>query len=479
MNLFERFWKTVDERREAYRNDSDDFDVVLTSIHPPSGVKSEAARDLTSIVRKAPRRFPPVVVSQPSISPRPFCLVYTVAGSELPQFHQLFEGYVDKNVFIADTLLRLRPHYELPYVLFVGDRNFFLYDAQLEELLRWGNDFSAIEEIFITPLLGKDSVMALWDAFPRKSFSQRSEEFGRWLDLWKARVGSRTNATPPFMQQLLQKVILLFLYDLSFGLNDPDLHLRLCFLEHSVRTRSKRQGQSQFQDAGFEGIAWLHEAAQLVRDEYQIHFLKWTQAESTFFALMGADARQHFSEFILDLFLLSHCKFAVEVQADVFSDPDSRLKLWKFSVTEILNIKRRLQADEINVYEPVSIDLEESGIGWALHVVNETLEYWRERSTYFAQQLAERKAVQVQFDMFQQPDLEHARVPMPNNIFEIAFPNSIRIFYDFPIERVTLEYLILVRILSFCRQNNLSLQSLDHISDVFITKDRIISLQEI
>lgn len=479
MNLFERFWRTVDERREGLQENAGPFDAVLTAVHPPDGVRSEAARDLTSVVRKAPRRFPPVVVSQPSVSQRPFCLVYTVAGAELPQFHQLFEEYVDKNLFIAETLMRLRPHYELPYILFLGERNFFLYDAALEELLRWGNDYCALEELFLDPLSKSESVVAQWDAIARKPFAQRSDEFGRWLDLWKARIGARTNATPPFMQQLLQKTILLFLFDFHFGLEDQDLRLREAFLEQRNNATKRRGKQAQVVVLPFDGVAWLHEAATEVFLKYRIAFLTWTQAESAFFALMGPESRQYFANFILDLYLLSHCKFEVQVQADVFSDPDSRLKLWKFSVTEVLNIRRRLQADDINVYEPVSIDLEESGIGWALHVVNETLEFWRERCTYFAQQLAERKAVKVQFDMFQQPDLEHARLPMPHNLFESAFPASIKVFYDFPIERVTLEYLIIVRILDFCRENNMPLQPLENIPDIFTVKERVINVQEI
>lgn len=480
MNLFERFWKTVDATRDSRAGHAPDFDIVFTPVHAPHGVQSDAARDLTAITKRAPRRFPPMVVTQQAFSPRPFCLIYTVSGTQLPQFHQLFEEYVDKNAFITETFLRLAPHYNLPYVLFIGERSFFLYDAGTEELLRWGTDFGPLDELFVQPYMSNQGVERFWDGITRKTFEQRCEEFCRWLDLWKAQVGARTTVTPQFMQTLMQKVILLYLYECEFGLSGEDMCLRENFLEQRENAiLSRRKKESARPRIPFDGVAWFHQACCEMAERYRLDFLKWNQGESTFFALMGADARMQFSLFILELFLLSRSKFAVQVQAHVFSDPDSRLKLWKFSVTEILNIKRRLQADDVNVYEPVWIDLEESGIGWALHVVEETLQYWRERCNYFAQQLAERKSLKVQFDMFQQPDLERAKVPLPEHVFETTFSTSVKIYYDYPLERATLEYLIILRSFEFCKQWKLPMQPLGCMSDMFVRKERIQSIQEL
>lgn len=470
MNLFERFWKSVDEKRDADGGMPDALDLSLTVVHPPEGARSEAARDLTRLVKLAPRRHPPVVASQPSVFDRPFCLVYTVGGNALPEFHQLFEHYVDKNAFLAETLLRLRPHCDIPYVLFIGEKSFFLYDVQTEELLRWGTDFGALSELALDPVVARQDLKRLWDEIPRKTFAQRSEEFGRWLDLWKVSIGARMNAEPAFVQTIMQKVILLFLYDVNFGLVDDDLSLRTNFLAQRIRGKAGR-GKAKLPDEEFDGVAWLHQASEEVRDRYQVDFLGWTQPEGNFFALMGADARKQFSHFVLELFLLSQCKFAVPVQADVFSDPDSRLKLWKFSVTETVNVRKRLQADEVNVYEPISVDLEESGLGWALHVIEETLEFWRERCMNFARELTERRRVGVQFDMFQQPNLEEARVPLPDDVFKTTFSTSVRIYYADSPDRATLEYLVILKVFDYCRQWSLPLQPLDHVGDVFVRKE--------
>src|SRR5690606_31026042 len=154
----------------------------------------------------------------------------------LPQFHELFEQYVDKNAFIAETLLRLRPHCEIPYILFIGKKSFFLYDTNLEELIRWGNDFAGLDEMFLQPLTESANLGSEWDRAPRKNNSQKAEEFGRWLDLWKVGIGARTSATPAFMQVLMQKVILLFLYDMMIGFQEPELNLRRNFLESRQAT---------------------------------------------------------------------------------------------------------------------------------------------------------------------------------------------------------------------------------------------------
>jgi hypothetical protein len=478
MTLYERFWKAIEAKREPGGDFPSDFDVALATVRPPDGIQSEAGRDIASLVQRAPKKHPPVVVSQPLYAMRPFCFLCTVRKGELPEFHHLFENYVDKNAFIAEALIRLRAHYDLPYVLFVGDASFFLYDAGSEELLRWGTEFSNLEELFLQPVGESRSLFEEWNGIPRKSLSQRSEEFGRWLDLWKACIGARMNASPALVTTLMQKVILLFLYDFHFGLADEDMRLRTNFLEQRM-SRSKRGRGGRDEAAPFDGVAWLHEASNEVRDRYRMEFLFWNDAENTFFALLSEDGRRQFSQFVLELFLLSQSKFGAQVQADVFSDPDARLKLWKYAVTENLDISRRLHADEVNVYQPIVIDLEESGVGWALLVVEQVREFWRDRVMRFERTLAERRSVQVQFDMFQQPDLERARVPTLQDLFEAAFSTSLRALYTDLAERQTLEYLIILKVFDFCRQHAMVLQPLDNIADIFVRQSQFSNTEEL
>jgi hypothetical protein len=473
MNLFERFWQTVEDKRERgcnWQPAATGTDLGLAAMQAPRGVQSEAALDLAAVVRRAPKRYPPVLVTQPQHAPQPVCLICTVRGGRLPEFHELFEQYIDKNGYIAETFLRLKPHCDIPYLLFIGERTFFFYDTAHEELLKWGADFASLEELFLAPFDRGENLLEIWGGIPRKTLAQRSEEFTRWLDLWRAAIGARTNANPNFMTNLMQKVILLFLFDLGFGLEDPDLRLRTNFLD--LRAASPKRGTNGVQPPPvFDGIAWLHEASGEVRMHFALDFLFWSQAESNFFALMGADARRLFSQFILELFLLSASKYDSAVQADAFSDANSRLKLWKYSVTETLNIRQRLQADEVNVYEPIHVDLEDSGVGWALHIIEQTLDFWRVRCETFARQLSERRRLEVQFDMFQQPDPEHARIPELSDVFATAFATSLRIHYELPALRSTLEYLIILKVFELCRKWNLPLQPLDVLAGAFVRKE--------
>lgn len=476
MNLFERFWEAMDELRAERLASGDPFPLTMNPVHAPDGVQSDAGRDISAVVRAGLRRFPPYVVNQEAYDTRPFCLIYTVTA-ELPQFHELFEQYVDKNAFIAETLLRLKPHCEIPYILFIGKKSFFLYDTNLEELIRWGNDFAGLDEMLLQPVAESANLMDEWSKTPRKNNSQKAEEFGRWLDLWKVGIGARTSATPAFMQVLMQKVILLFLYDMMIGFQEPELNLRQNFLDS--RLTAPLQGSPNVYALPFDGVAWLHQASGEVLGRYDIDFLEWTSAESNFFALMSADTRQQFSQFVMELFLLSQAKFCAAVQTEVFSDVNSRLKLWKFSVTETLNIRRRLQADDVNVYEPIWIDLEESGIGWALFVIKQVLEFWRDRCIYFEQQLVERRQLKLQFDMFQQPDLERIRVPVISDIFDQTFTTSVRVYYDYPAERLTLEYLVIVRLIEFCSETGVQLRPLHKLDEMFVEKEHLAIVQEL
>lgn len=475
MNLYERFWQTIDEYRQARfdrnRSQSENyFDLNMTPVHPPEGVRSEAGLDLSAIVRRAPRRFPPYVISQHIYTPKPFCLIYTVGDIEMPQFHDLFEQYVDKNAFIAEMFLRLRPHSDIPYVMFLGPKSYFLYDANEEELIRWGTDFGGLDELLIQPVKDNENVLENWNNIPRKTNAQRGDEFGRWLDLWKVGIGARTSATPSFMQVLMQKVLLLFMYDQVFGLTDIELRLRTNFLDQRSVLRFVNRSHPP---NPFDGVAWLHQAASEVLSRYKIEFLEWTNAESNFFAVMSAETRHQFGHFILELFLQSQAKFTSTVQMEVFSDANARLKLWKFSVMEPRNIKRKLHVDDINVYEPVHIDLTESGLGWSFYIVDQILDFWQERCIYFETQLSEHRQLKLQFDMFQQPDLDKIKIPTVKDLFDQAFSTSIKIYYDLPIERAALEYLIIIKVFEVCQNISSPLRSLHHLNDIFIEKERV------
>src|SRR5690606_32544776 len=150
-----------------------------------------------------------------------------------------------------------------------------------------------------------------------------------------------------------------FLYDQRFGLNDPCLSLRTNFLDtrpvparrpparpragilpvpaveksepqpvietlpapgSPISGAKKKARGTTRAPLPFDGVAWVHEAADEVVADFGPSFLQWTQAEHAFFALLNGDARSLFSQFVLDLFLLSHAKFDSAVQTDAFSD---------------------------------------------------------------------------------------------------------------------------------------------------------------
>ncbi|MCX7020351.1 MAG: hypothetical protein WCK47_02720 [bacterium] len=471
MNLYDQFWQALDARRDLTTGDEEGgFEIKVTPVQPPPGMVNKAARDLAKLSRGAPRGHPPVLVSQTGVNDRPFCVIRTVSSNELPDFQTLFEAYLDKNAFIAETLLRLKRHFDISYVLFIGTKSFFLYDALLDELLRWGDDFSLIEELFFAPIAESRGIGEEWAQIPRKSLSQQSEEFSRWMELWHATLGARTNATPQFMTGILQKAVILFRFDELFGLKDADMRLAPIFLGNCQASRKRGSGNGSSFHGDFDGVAWLHQASDEVRNKHDLPFLAWTRAESSFFSLLGSEARRQFSKFILDLFLLSCSKFSVDTQADVFSDTDSRLKLWKYSVTEKVDIRKQIQADEINVYEPVTINLEESGIGWALCTTQRTLEFWYQRCCEFAHRMTERRRVELQYDMLIRPDADTALVPMPADAVELALSSSLKVLYEYPGMKIALEYLLILLVFEFCRQRSLPLPRLGSIEGLFAQK---------
>ncbi len=468
MTLIKNFWQTLEQKIDEEGPPPEGFDAVCHVVSTPLEDKSIAGRELTRLIRLSHRKHPPALISQSSIDVRPFVILISAPEKSFPTFDELYQAYVDKNSYIAECLMLLRPHYDVPYVLFLGPLHFFLYDLATEDILRWSNTAEGLDELFFGPLSRRENVRALWDKLARRSRAQRAEEFAHWLDLWRVSIGARMgdSSTPELVQAILQKAILLFLYDLYFGFEDEDLRLRRNFL--AMRQRKTSEGAAA--DYPFDAVAWLHQASEELFSRYRIDFLQWSPEESAFFSLIDNEGRLNLRQFIFELFLQSQSKFDVNVQAEVFSDPDARLKMWKFSVTETLDIRKRLLADDVNVYAPLEVDLDESGLAWTLHVVGEILDYWREKCERLEEELRVRKQVAVQFDMFQQPDLENAHIPTREDLFRTVLPQSLRIWYSDRAERTTLEFLMTLKIFEFCRTRQIPLQPLENMESIFVPK---------
>lgn len=469
MSLCEQFWRTLEQKREELGPAPDGLDADWHLIKPPQGDRSQPAKELGRLARISARSYPPALFKQPSGDPQAFFIVISAPEGALPSFEEIFQSYVDKNPYLAECLLLLRPHCDVPYALFLSSQYFYLYDVVTEDILRSSASFEELRELVLLPLEKRENLRAKWDSLARRTRAQRAEEFAHWFDLWRAAIGAQTGDTtsPELVRSILQKAILLFQYDMLFGFEDPDLQLRRTFLNLRQMMSSRK---SKEEPPPFDGVAWLHQASEELIAKYEINFLRWTEEESALISLMNDDARLNLRHFILELFFQSVSKFDVDVQAEAFSDPDARLKMWKFSVTETLDVRKRLHADEINIYAPLVVDLDESGLAWTLHVVGEILDYWHEKCRQIERELAERHRIIVQPDMFQHEDVEKAKIPTREELFRTTLPRSIRIRYSDKVERETLEYLINLKIFDYCAKNSIPLHPLENIHTVFEQK---------
>jgi hypothetical protein len=467
MNLANDFWERIQDLLDMEKRDNSAL-LAVTKVRAPDASESDAARDLAALVKLCAKSRPPALLSQPHLSQRPICLVMTVSAADFPNFGELFEQYLDKNALVAEAMLRLKPHLDVPYLLVVSSPGFLLYCTDDEHVIRQGQKFEGLEEMLFAPISAGTSLDAQWNAITRKSTSQNAEEFGRWIDLWKAAIGSHSNTPPAVLQGLLQKVTLLFVYDTWFGFGDEELGLRSVFLGLASTMMS---GDSSGDTAElFDGVAWIHEGSQLLAQHLNSDFVRWSAEENSFFAMMSSQTRRLFSQLVMEFFLLSSTKYSTQSQAETFGDANSRLKMWKHSVTDTTNIARELQADEINVYEPMRIDLDECGTTWALHLVRRMFDFWRDRCLNFEREMLERRNIKLQFDMFQKPDQLPAHVPSENDVFELTFRSSIRLSYSHPATRSTMEYLLLLLSIDYAREHELRAPQLSHVANVFRQK---------
>jgi len=66
-----------------------------------------------------------------------------------------------------------------------------------------------------------------------------------------------------------------------------------------------------------------------------------------------------------------------------------------------------------------------------------------------------------------------------SDIFDEAFSTSIRVYYDFPAEKATLEYLIILKVFELSRGWSGAMRPLEMLSEVFVEKERMASVQDI
>ena len=156
MSLINKFWQTLEDKQESLGPPPDGLDAIWRVVKPAPEDRSRPARELSRLARLCMRKRPPALLSQPSVELHPFVMILSAPEHVLPTFEELYEGYLDKNGYLAECLMLLKPHCDVPYALFAGPQHFFLYDLFTEDILRWSGEVQELESLLIAPLEQRD-----------------------------------------------------------------------------------------------------------------------------------------------------------------------------------------------------------------------------------------------------------------------------------------------------------------------------------
>ncbi|MCX7626477.1 MAG: hypothetical protein N2Z21_09745, partial [Candidatus Sumerlaeaceae bacterium] len=171
MSLCDQFWQTLEQKREELGPAPDGFDADWHFIKPHPGDKSQPAKELGRLARISARLYPPALFKQASGDSQAFFIAISAPDGVLPSFEEIYQSYVDKNAYLAECLLLLRPHCDVPYALFLGTQHFYLYDLLTEDILRSSGSFEELRDLVLLPLEKRENLRAKWDGLAPVSYT--------------------------------------------------------------------------------------------------------------------------------------------------------------------------------------------------------------------------------------------------------------------------------------------------------------------
>jgi len=320
--------------------------------------------------------------------------VAVLEGVRFPSGVTLFHRFLDMTLEGRLCLRAAAALAPAPFVFVASPYECFLYDSAAEELLLSATSpEESAARIFsrFTPEAYADGAL---DRIPRRSPQQWGKDLADWLRVWGAKLGRASRMSPETLSALQR-------------------HWTLAWKE-ALTTREAKASDSLgvtvlAANDPCEAAAGQPDPAEFyarhivaVSERFPIGMFKaYAERERVFWH--DENVLPLLTEFLAEARLLSKSKFRVENALFAFTDEETENKSWKAALTQEARIGQRLQRDDLTIHGAVSVEIGQSGYGWALALLECLVRYWIEENLRRKEEAERRGPLGVQLDLFAPP----------------------------------------------------------------------------
>ncbi len=164
---------------------------------------------------------------------------------------------------------------------------------------------------------------------------------------------------------------------------------------------------------------------------------------------------------------MSRSKFRVDNALYAFTGEETENKSWKAALTQKEEVGKRLERHDLTIYDPVTVDIGESGFGWMLTLLESLTRYWIEENLRRKEDLKREGSLSLQLDLFaQEPSGLHRRGYL-DDILLFTLTHSYRVKTSSVEERFLAGLLIAMKAMELAEAYSLPLTQFDKIDSIF------------
>jgi hypothetical protein len=388
----------------------------------------------------------------------PLVAIAIATQGALGRYQDFYQKYLDMDFGLRLLLDHVQQEVFAPYVLCVDGQRAYLYDVDREECLVYCEDAREQAERLFPHFDRKKMQRETLEQLPRRTDDLLGRELCEWVKLWSAELGSKTGESRDAMARFFEKLLLLRYFSQLFGRRIPLSEFRR-FLDAPERlAKRKRLPDAQrFLTTFLDTLATKH----------HVQFCQLGSEEKRFLR-RSAGLDRKLNEMLLQFNLLSREKFTVEVFVQAYADLSSKLKSWKARyTTRDIRLKDYMVQEEVLVYKPLTIALDDVGYAWMLRLFEEVVEYWMDYNRRVEAMIERGEPQSLQLDFFHPLPKTLTASGAIQNVVAFTLETSFRVQAQHTWQKDICRFLLSAKVLEICRRYKMPLTPLVTLDQIF------------
>jgi hypothetical protein len=388
----------------------------------------------------------------------PLVAIAIAPQESLTRYQESYQKYLDMDFKLRLLLDHVQQNVLAPYLLCVDNQRAYLYDVDREECLIYCEDVQEQVERLFPHFDRRKMQRETLEQLPRRSDDLLGRELCEWVKLWSAELGSKTGEGRDAMARFFEKLLLLRYFSRLYSRRVSLSQFRR-FLDAPERLAERKR----LPDAQ----RFLSTTLDTLASKYHVQFCQ-VGAEERDFLRRAVSIDRKLNEMLLQLNLLSREKFTVECFVQAYADLSSKLKSWKARyTTRDIRLKDYIVQEEVLVYKPLTVVLDDVGYAWMLRLFEEVVDYWLDYNRRAEDKIQRGEPQIFQLDFFQ--PLPQTLTPSGTieNVVAFALETSFRVQTQQAWQQDICRLLLSAKVLELCKRHKLPLTSLAQLDRIF------------